>query len=193
MERNLSKEKILETYLNIAEFGPGIYGIKAASEYYFKKSPKSLTPREGAFLAMLLPSPEKYGQSFRERELTEFAEKSVENILEKMVQAKFLKEEQLESSKKEVFSWERGNGQGKESVALNNEDSSANAKKSEGKKRKANRTRRGKRSAKKDLDGSKDEASLGLDNELRLEENPEFDEDALVEDIEGLQPEFNVQ
>ncbi|OGQ94586.1 MAG: monofunctional biosynthetic peptidoglycan transglycosylase [Deltaproteobacteria bacterium RIFOXYD12_FULL_57_12] len=51
------KERILEMYLNIAEFGPGIFGIRAASEVFFHKSPARLTQAEAATLAAVLPNP----------------------------------------------------------------------------------------------------------------------------------------
>jgi monofunctional glycosyltransferase len=52
-----TKQRILEIYLNFAEFGPGIYGVGAASPHYFRHSPAQLTPTEGALLAAVLPSP----------------------------------------------------------------------------------------------------------------------------------------
>ena len=54
-----SKQRILEIYLNIAEFGPGIYGVAAASENYFAKSPNELTDAEAALLAAVLPNPNR--------------------------------------------------------------------------------------------------------------------------------------
>lgn len=57
IEYTLSKQKILELYCNIAEWGPGIFGAEAASQYYFKKSAATLTPYEAALLAAMLPSP----------------------------------------------------------------------------------------------------------------------------------------
>src|SRR3546814_21045253 len=51
------KQRILEVYLNIAEFGPGIYGIEAASQAYFHHSAAKLSPTEAAHLASVLPSP----------------------------------------------------------------------------------------------------------------------------------------
>ena len=57
MERNLSKDRILEIYLNVAEFGPGIYGVEAASQVYWGKSVLRLTLSEAAELAASLPSP----------------------------------------------------------------------------------------------------------------------------------------
>jgi len=60
MEKNLSKEKILEVYLNIIEFGVGVWGIHHAADFYFKTTPDKLNVREAAFLAMLLPNPVRY-------------------------------------------------------------------------------------------------------------------------------------
>lgn len=54
------KKKILETYLNVAEMGDGIYGIEAASKKYFKKSCSSLTKNEVSAIAAVLPNPRKY-------------------------------------------------------------------------------------------------------------------------------------
>ena len=87
LEKKTSKRRILEIYLNVAEWGEGVFGIRAASAYYFHKAPSGLTAKEGAFLAMLLPSPIRYGVSFRDRHLTDYAQDTVESILDKMVQA----------------------------------------------------------------------------------------------------------
>ncbi|OGQ22998.1 MAG: monofunctional biosynthetic peptidoglycan transglycosylase [Deltaproteobacteria bacterium RIFCSPLOWO2_02_FULL_44_10] len=62
MEYFLSKDRILEIYLNIAEWGKGIYGAEAAAHYYFKKTASDLTVSEAAFLASILPSPKKWGR-----------------------------------------------------------------------------------------------------------------------------------
>lgn len=93
IERHLSKKRILEIYLNIAEMGPGIYGIGAASRHYFHKPPSQLTAKEGAYLAMLLPSPVKYSVSFRKKELTPFARSMIKSILAKLMATKRLSEE----------------------------------------------------------------------------------------------------
>jgi monofunctional biosynthetic peptidoglycan transglycosylase len=57
LERRLSKRRILELYLNVAEFGPGLYGVGAASQRYFGKAPADLDEGEAAQLAAVLPSP----------------------------------------------------------------------------------------------------------------------------------------
>lgn len=94
LERSVGKRKILETYLNIAEWGEGIFGIGPAARHYFGKSPAELTAREGAFLAMLLPSPKRYSQSFRAKKLTKYARGTVDSILGKMNQAHYLTDEE---------------------------------------------------------------------------------------------------
>jgi monofunctional glycosyltransferase len=57
LERNLSKRRILEIYLNVIEWGDGIYGAEAASRNYFRKSASNLTREEAAFLSAMIPSP----------------------------------------------------------------------------------------------------------------------------------------
>ena len=54
------KDVILERYLNSIEMGRGVFGVEAASEYYFKKSSKNLTKNEAAWIATILPNPKKY-------------------------------------------------------------------------------------------------------------------------------------
>jgi len=58
IEDILTKEEILEKYFNVVEFGPNIFGIKAAAQYYFKKKVSQLSIAEGAWLAILLPNPQ---------------------------------------------------------------------------------------------------------------------------------------
>lgn len=54
-----SKRRIMENYLNVAEFGPGIFGVETASRRYFRKPARALTAREAALLAATLPSPKR--------------------------------------------------------------------------------------------------------------------------------------
>ncbi|MEL6298588.1 MAG: monofunctional biosynthetic peptidoglycan transglycosylase [Pseudomonadota bacterium] len=57
MEVVWPKRRILEVYLNVAEWAPGVYGIEAAARHHFKKSARRLTTREAALLAAALPNP----------------------------------------------------------------------------------------------------------------------------------------
>jgi monofunctional biosynthetic peptidoglycan transglycosylase len=54
-----SKERILEVYLNVAEFGPGIYGAEAAAQSFYRKSAIKLSPWQSGLLAAVLPNPKK--------------------------------------------------------------------------------------------------------------------------------------
>ena len=54
------KRRIMEMYLNVAEWAPGVYGAEAASQHWFSKSADNLTAREAARLAAILPSPRRY-------------------------------------------------------------------------------------------------------------------------------------
>lgn len=60
LEHHLSKRRILELYLNVAEWGRGIYGAEAAARHHFGKSARDLTTDEAAWLAAILPAPRRY-------------------------------------------------------------------------------------------------------------------------------------
>jgi monofunctional glycosyltransferase len=57
LERTLTKRRILELYLNVIEWGDGIYGAEAASQHYFHKPASALRPNEAAFLSAMIPNP----------------------------------------------------------------------------------------------------------------------------------------
>lgn len=63
LELILGKERIMELYLNVAEFGPGIYGAEAAARFHFNKPASRLNERESALLAAILPNPRKFSAS----------------------------------------------------------------------------------------------------------------------------------
>lgn len=86
LEKVLKKKDILERYLNVVQFGKDLFGIKAAAQFYFKKSPADLDLTEAAFLTMLLPSPEKYARSFSQKSLTPFARGRIERIIGDLAQ-----------------------------------------------------------------------------------------------------------
>lgn len=67
LERRLSKRRILEIYLNVAEFGRGVYGAEAASRHYFGKSARSLSEHEAAQLAASLPRPRSWHPGVQSR------------------------------------------------------------------------------------------------------------------------------
>ncbi|MEP6888210.1 MAG: monofunctional biosynthetic peptidoglycan transglycosylase [Nitrospirales bacterium] len=60
LEHQLTKKRILELYLNVAEWGRGVYGAEAAARHHFGKSALDVTPEEAALLAAILPAPTHY-------------------------------------------------------------------------------------------------------------------------------------
>jgi monofunctional biosynthetic peptidoglycan transglycosylase len=61
IEHLWGKQRIMEVYVNVVEFGPGVYGVEAAAQHYFNKRAKNLTLAETAKLASILPSPLRWG------------------------------------------------------------------------------------------------------------------------------------
>jgi monofunctional biosynthetic peptidoglycan transglycosylase len=60
LESVMDKERILEVYLNVVEFGRGVFGAEAAARHYFRTSAANLTPAQAARLAVMLPNPRYY-------------------------------------------------------------------------------------------------------------------------------------
>ncbi|SMF55690.1 Transglycosylase [Pseudobacteriovorax antillogorgiicola] len=92
MEQLLSKEEILEWYINLTEFGDGVFGIKDAAFHYFDTSPELLTIQQGANLALVLPSPNAWSVGLRSRKLTAFGHRRYAHIIEMMFQQGFINE-----------------------------------------------------------------------------------------------------
>ncbi len=69
------KPRIMEVYLNIAEMGPGIYGVDAAAQHYFKTSAADLTPQQASRIAAILPQPIKRNAAAPGRYVKRYARK----------------------------------------------------------------------------------------------------------------------
>ena len=80
MERVLSKDRILELYLNLIEWGDGIFGIEAAAQHYLGKSASGLTREEAARLAAVVPSPLRHAPNSESR----YVQSRTESILMRM-------------------------------------------------------------------------------------------------------------
>jgi monofunctional biosynthetic peptidoglycan transglycosylase len=89
LERHLEKRRILELYLNAAEFGPGVYGAEAAARRYFGKSASALDAGEAAALAGGLPKPSKWHPGATSR----VYRNRVQRILGRMEKAAWLRRE----------------------------------------------------------------------------------------------------
>jgi len=97
LEPALGKRRILEIYLNVIEWGPGLHGIGPASRHYFGKNPSELTPRECAFLVALIPGPVKYQSSFASGVLSRGFSKLVNGVLFRLRSVDMLTDEELEA------------------------------------------------------------------------------------------------
>jgi hypothetical protein len=97
MEETLTKEQILELYLNIVELGPDIYGVKEAALHFFCKRPRDLDLLESLYLATLLPSPKKYYKKFFEKgKITRGWQRYLEALLKIMVRRETISKEKME-------------------------------------------------------------------------------------------------
>lgn len=80
IETGWSKRLILERYLNIAEMGPGVFGVQAAAKKYFNKNARDLTMAEAAQIAACLPNPKKYSV----KPLSKYVAGRYDNIMRQM-------------------------------------------------------------------------------------------------------------
>jgi hypothetical protein len=95
LEASVPKGRLLEIYLNLAEWGPGLWGLGPAAQHYFGKAPGDLTVREAAFLASIIPNPVRFHGYYTRGELDEAWNERLRVILLHMAEAGVLSEEQL--------------------------------------------------------------------------------------------------
>jgi monofunctional biosynthetic peptidoglycan transglycosylase len=94
LEKNLTKRRIFELYLNLVEWGNGIYGCEAASQSYFGKPSSNLTADEAIRMATSLPFPRKYPPTSEKKRF----ERRRKLILNRMLKYRFLTQEEYDSS-----------------------------------------------------------------------------------------------
>ncbi len=92
LEALLEKDKILEWYLNLVEFGDGVFGVKEAAEHYYDTSPELLTIQQSANLALVIPSPNNWSSGLRKKSLTDFGHQRYRHIIEMMYQQGYITE-----------------------------------------------------------------------------------------------------
>jgi membrane peptidoglycan carboxypeptidase len=89
--RIVSKSRMLEVYFNIIEWGPDVYGIGEAAQYYFQKHPRELTLNECLFLANVIPSPKKFMYQFdREGKLKSYAQRRDQQLTRLMLRRQLI-------------------------------------------------------------------------------------------------------
>ena len=105
LESTLGKQRILEIYLNVIEWGPGLYGLRPAARHYFAKDVQALSPREIAFLVSMIPGPVKYQRSIEGGELRRGFETLVNKLLVKMRSVDAISEEEYQAALAETLTF----------------------------------------------------------------------------------------
>jgi len=95
LEASLPKGRLLEIYLNIAEWGPGVYGAGEAARFWFGKDVREVTVREAAFLATVIPSPRRFHARLHRAGVTPWWNSRIDDILRKMRIQNQLTDDQL--------------------------------------------------------------------------------------------------
>lgn len=95
LEATVPKQRLLEIYLNVVEWGPGLWGIGPAARHWFGKDARALTPKEAAFLASILPNPVLYHSMFARRSVPEAWEQRVDTVLLRLGETGVLSEEEV--------------------------------------------------------------------------------------------------
>jgi transglycosylase-like protein len=108
LEASLSKPRLLEIYLNIVEWGPGIHGIGRAARHYFGKDARDITPREAAFLASVIPAPARFHAHFARGDMPEYWSERIDAILLRMAAFGQLGEDELREALQQELVFARG-------------------------------------------------------------------------------------
>jgi monofunctional biosynthetic peptidoglycan transglycosylase len=95
LEKHLGKQRIFEIYLNVIEWGNGVYGIGPAAQNYFGKSPNELLPEEAAVLAAMIPSPRSYTPA---KGITPYLEKRKGELLKRLLRYRYLTQAELDEA-----------------------------------------------------------------------------------------------
>ena len=95
LECILDKDSILEWYINLVDFGGGVYGLKSAAEYYFETPALHLNVSQSVNLAVVLPSPNSRSQALRNRALTQEGKRRFVHVLKELVANKYITDAQM--------------------------------------------------------------------------------------------------
>ena len=98
LEARLGKERILEIYLNVIEWGPDLHGLRPAARLYFDKDPRDLTPGQMALLVALIPGPDKYQRSLASGHPSRGFRPLVDGLLAKLRSVDALSEEDYQAA-----------------------------------------------------------------------------------------------
>jgi hypothetical protein len=102
VERVMEKRDILELYLNVIEYGPGVYGIRHAARHYFNRLPSELSPAESVYLSMILPNPRRYHVHFESGEIPASWVERMRRILLRMAENEWYSPEAVAYGLREI-------------------------------------------------------------------------------------------
>jgi hypothetical protein len=94
LDSTLGKDRVLEIYFNVIEWGPRLYGLRPAASHYFGREPGELSPKQMAFLVALVPGPLKYQRSFAGGVPTPFLDGRMATLLARLHETGALTEEE---------------------------------------------------------------------------------------------------
>ncbi len=103
LEAAVGKRRILEIYLNLAEWGDGVNGIGEAAQHWFGKDARALSPKEAVMLATVIPNPVRYEMYLRRGALTPAWEARVQDLLEKLHTTGVLDDEGFHAAEAETL------------------------------------------------------------------------------------------
>ena len=144
---------------------------------------------------MMLPSPTRYYQSFKDKKLSEFAEETIESILQKLRIARFLTKDEAEEENEKSLGFEADQKPSKAEASDSGKEEELSI---EEKMRRAEdggsaaKNKRLKRSKPRG-DGTSVENEYRVDRDLEIEDNPSFDDDALIDQVDGVDAEYTLE
>jgi membrane peptidoglycan carboxypeptidase len=97
-KRLISKERMFEIYLNIIEWGPGVYGAQEAARFYFAKDVAAITLPEAIFMASIIPRPKRFMYSFDETQhLRPWLQHYYADVSAKMLRKQWITQEEYDA------------------------------------------------------------------------------------------------
>lgn len=103
LERTFHKDEMMELYLNIIEFGPDIYGVRAAAQHYFGRQPAELNLAECLFLSSLLPKPREYHKMYEKGEVPQSWINNIHQLMDIARKNARISDKELEEAKTETI------------------------------------------------------------------------------------------
>jgi hypothetical protein len=111
LERHFEKEALMALYLNVVEFGPGVFGVGEAAQHYFEKPPADLSPVEAVYLTRLLPAPRRGGAHLKRRAVGDGFARYMDVLLDLLLKRGYLNPGERAAAEPRAL-WSRDAGRG---------------------------------------------------------------------------------